>query len=504
MNLKPPPKVNTDLPSEVFRQAVAQADVAISITDPHANILYVNEAFSRVTGYSPAEAEGCNESILSNHTTPREVYQKMWTSLAEGHPWHGRLLNKRKDGSQYLAELVIAPVLNDEGGIAHFLGMHRDISELHSLACQVQNQKALIESVVDGAPVAMALLDEHGVVVLDNQAYKRLVADLGVKEPAHQLLESAVPDWRNQLLERDNVKGFAPREMRVDRPAGSARWLSCSALPIATQDERADGFYEETPRHYLLLVVNDVTAVRQGQEKARLAALRNMMAEEEHSAAMRESLSAALFRLEGPMNIMTSAVGMLRSREPAMASALESALSEGRSHLEDLRQLIPMDTREAMTPVNLNEVLRDVLDVCTPRLLTNGITVNWQPAPTLPAIVGRPMQLRSTFKALVDNAMDAMAQKGWRQRDLSLTTSLDKDMVKVCVDDRGPGIPPELRLKVFEPFFTTRGNQGQHLGTGLPRAQQAVSDHGGILELLDLPGGGCRAQVELPLEGTFE
>ncbi|MGB4674690.1 MAG: nitrogen fixation negative regulator NifL [Azovibrio sp.] len=509
MNLKPPPKACTDLPPEIFRQAVAQADVAISITDPRANILYVNEAFTRVTGYSPVEAEGKNESILSSRTTPREVYQEMWHSLSSGRPWTGRLLNSRKDGSQYLAELAIAPVLDEAGNIAHFLGMHRDVSELHSLANRVRNQKALIESVVDGAPVALALLDETGRVVLDNQEYKKLLTDLGggepAREPAHVLLEAALPAWREELLGQAGPARLPPRELRIDRPGGALpRWFSCSALPIAAQDERADGFYAEASRHYLLLVASDVSALRLGQEQARLAALRSLMAEEEHAAALRESLSAALYQLEGPLNVMSSAINMLCSREPAMSGALSSALSEGRRHLEELRQLIPHDTREAAAPVNINEVLRDVLDVCTPRLLANGIIVTWQPMPTLPGILGRPMQLRSLFKVLVDNAIDALSQRGWKQREMSLSSALVGEQIRVCIDDRGPGIPAELQLKVFEPFFTTRGKQGQHLGTGLPRAQQAVTDHGGFLDLLDAPGGGCRAQVDLPLQGGLE
>lgn len=502
MNLKPPPQVCTDLPPELFRQAVAQADVAISITDPQANILYVNEAFTRVTGYSSREAEGQNESILSNHSTPRDVYAGMWQSLASGQSWTGRLLNRRKDGSQYLAELAITPVLDEAGEIAHYLGMHRDISELHSLTSQVQNQKTLIESVVDGAPVALALLDETGRVILDNQAYKKLLPQLGVAEPAHLLLETAQPGWRETLLGQAGVSGFAPRELRIDRPGGASPcWFSCSALPIATQDEAADGFYQESPKHYLLLVASDVSALRQGQERARLAALRSLMAEEEHAAALRESLSAALYRLEGPLNVMSSAIAMLKSREPAMSGALESALSEGRDHLEELRQLIPHDTQEAAAPVNINEVLRDVLDVCTPRLLANGISVTWQPTPTLPGFLGRPMQLRALFKALVDNAIDALSQRGWQQREMSLSSALVDDQIRVCIDDKGPGIPAELQLKVFEPFFTTRA---KHLGTGLPRAQQAVSDHGGFLDLLDAPGGGCRALVDLPLRGGVE
>lgn len=488
-----------DLPPEIFRQAVAQADMAISITDPAATILYVNEAFTRVTGYSPAEAIGQNESILSNQTTPRTVYADMWRALARGQSWSGRLLNRRKDGGQYLAELNITPVLDAAGRIVHYLGMHRDISELHSLASQVRNQKALIESVVDAAPVALALLDESGRVVLDNQEYKKLFADLGVAEPAHLLLATALPDWRQQLLGQAAAT-LAPRELRIDRPGGAApRWFSCSAQAIATLDERADGFYETEPQHYLLFLASDVSALRQGQEKARLAALRSLMAEEEHAAALRESLSAALYRLEGPLNVMHSAVAMLKSREPATSAALEAALAEGRAHLEGLRRLMPHDGQEAPALVNINEALRDVLDVCTTRLLANGITVTWQPCPSLPGLMGRPIQLRALFKALVDNAIDALSERGWRQRELSLSSAVVGDQIRVCIDDKGPGIPPELQLKVFEPFFTTRR---QHLGTGLPRAQQAASEHGGFLELLEAPGGGCRALVELPLRGV--
>jgi nitrogen fixation negative regulator NifL len=300
-----------------------------------------------------------------------------------------------------------------------------------------------------------------------------------------------VPEWRTTLLGAVQPEKIHARELRIDRPGGAAlRWYSCSVLPVAT---------DAPAQHYLLLVVSDISALRQGQEKARLAALRALLLEEEHAEVLRESLSAVLYRLEGPLNVMSSAIGMLKTREPAMSGALASALADGHAHLEELRQLIPPGTREAVTPVNLNEVLRDVLDVCTARMLVNGITVNWQPTATLPAILGRPLQLHALFKALVDNAIDALSQRGWKLREVSLTTSPSDDYVEVAIDDRGPGVPAELRLKAFEPFFTTRNHQGQHLGTGLSRALQIASEHGGTLELTDAPGGGCRTLVELPI-----
>lgn len=179
---------SVSIPPGVFRHAVDQADAAISITDVHGTILHVNPAFTRVTGYGADEAIGHNESILSNKTTPPEIYKSLWQKISHGEAWSGRLVNRRKDGSRYLAELTISPVVDAAGTVLNYLGMHRDVTEMHRLECQVKNQKALIESVVDAAPIVVVLLDVDDRVVLDNHEYKKLQADLDMAEPAPMLM----------------------------------------------------------------------------------------------------------------------------------------------------------------------------------------------------------------------------------------------------------------------------------------------------------------------------
>jgi nitrogen fixation negative regulator NifL len=175
------------VPSHIFRLVVEQAALAISITDSHANIMYANAAFQRTTGYGIDEVTGHNESILSYRVTPKLVYETLWAQIQRQRPWNGLLVNKRKDGSRYLADVTITPVVDGEGLTTHFLGMHRDVTEVHRLERQVQNQKTLIESVVDAAQVAIVLLDEKERVLLDNQEYKKLIGELG-KEPAVKIL----------------------------------------------------------------------------------------------------------------------------------------------------------------------------------------------------------------------------------------------------------------------------------------------------------------------------
>lgn len=491
----------TSLPPEVYRQAVSQADLAISITDPAARILYANESFSRITGYGRDDIVGLNESVLSNHTTPRAVYADMWTALRARRPWSGKLLNKRKCGDVYLAELSITPVLDAAGEITHYLGMHRDVTELHRLERTVRNHKQLIESVIDAAPVAFALLDPSGRVVLDNQEYKKLVTDMRAKEPAHRLLDALAPEWYEALAGDIRRCEFSNREMRLDSPGGRARWLSVSTSAIEMHSECADSYFCAAGQPGLLLVIADITNLREEQERAKGAALKASLADEERTAAIREGLSAAVFRLEEPLNVMASAIAVLQRRDPASAEMLRHALDTSREHIETLRQVIPQSPQEMVISVNLNEVLRDVLEVCTPRLLKAGITVDWQPSPVLPPLTGRPLQLRMLFKALVENAIEAMNVKGWLRRELQITSQLVDDCIRVAVLDSGPGIPMEWRHKAFEPFFTAKTGVGKHIGTGLSRAQQVVADHGGIIDLDESPSGGCAAIVEFRVDG---
>jgi nitrogen fixation negative regulator NifL len=491
----------SEIPAAVFRQVVEQADLAVSITDTRANILYVNPAFTRATGYAPADVIGRNQSMLSHKITPSAVYQDLWQTISAGDSWTGRLVNRRADGSKYLAELLISPVLDAEGKVANYLGLHRDVTELHRLESEVRNQKALIESVVDVAPVVLALLDGEDSVVLANQEYRHLMADLGMAEPGTVILEAVRNDLGHGIgVPRAGEEAFAGVEVRIDRPAGrTPRWFSCSGIWVRRDEGDADSFFGHENSIYLLLVAMEITEQRAQQEKARMAALQAMLAESDRVNNLRETLTAAVFQLEGPINVLNSVVGMMgrRGHDPAVG-ALAEALRAGQNALDTLRSAIPTSTEELPTAVNLNEALRDVLVLATSRLLAAGIRVSWKPQAVLPAINGYPNRLRGMLKALVDNAAEAMNTRGWAERELTLSSRSYDGMVEIVIDDTGPGIPDDLRLKVFEPFFTTKKSSRSHLGTGLSSAQQVAQDHGGAIELDSREGGGCRVRVVLP------
>lgn len=483
----------------VFQQVVEQADLAISITDADARILYVNPAFSRVTGYTPEEVVGENSSLLSNKVTPVEVYDELWAIISRGLAWSGRLVNRRKDGEKYLADLTITPVVNDEGDITNYLGIHRDVTHLHRLECEVGDQKALIESVVDSAPVVVALLDSHEKVVLDNHEYKKLMSDLRMAEPATLILEAIRSEPGVEFaMPLEGRSAFRECEIRIES-RGDPRWFSCSGIWVQRKDGDADAFFHRRNDLYLLLMAKETTRQRAEQEKTRMALLQAMMAEENRIDGLHETLSAAVFQIEGPINVMASIMKTLERRgSDPTGAALKDVLAACKATVETLRSVIPEHHKESLTVVNINEVIRDVLDLTTLRMLSAGITVQWYPQGVMPPVNGYPKRLRTMFKALVDNAIDAVNIKGWNERELRVITRGSSGSVEVLVEDSGPGIPSELRYKVFEPFFSTRKAGGHHLGTGLSSAQQVASEHEGSIEINPAENGGCCVRVVLP------
>ena len=113
--------------------AVEQTGESMLISDRHGTIEYVNPAFTEITGYSFDEAFGKNTSLLSSGKQNSEFYKKMWNRILSGKVWQGEVIDKRKDGSLYHAQLSISPIKDETNQVSHFVSVQRDITELREL-----------------------------------------------------------------------------------------------------------------------------------------------------------------------------------------------------------------------------------------------------------------------------------------------------------------------------------------------------------------------------------
>jgi len=126
--------------------AIEQSAEAVVITDTQGGIEYVNPAFTRITGYSREEVLGQNPRVLKSGKQDPEFYQQLWETILKGQPWHGELINRRKDGSFYTEQMSIAPVMDTNGEATHFIATKQDVTEHKVLEAQL-HQAAKIEAV---------------------------------------------------------------------------------------------------------------------------------------------------------------------------------------------------------------------------------------------------------------------------------------------------------------------------------------------------------------------
>ena len=190
------------------------------------------------------------------------------------------------------------------------------------------------------------------------------------------------------------------------------------------------------------------------------------------------------------------------SKDAFVLSALEEALEAGRLALENLTDSLPAPSLEAKQPVNINQLLREALAISTEQLLAQGVTVEWQPSMHLPSVIGRGRRLRSMFKQVIENAIDAMSQRSVKKRELSVATRAEKDIVICEISDTGPGIPAELLVKVFQPFFSTKTSGHGCRGMGLPMVQEIASDHSGTVYIDPDYHQGCRVVIHIPVSSA--
>ena len=130
----------------LLQAAIQQSTESVMITTanlekPGPEIVFVNPAFTRLTGYSAADAVGKTPRILQGKKTERAVLDRVRKDLVGGEGFEGEAINYRKDGSEFVISWNISPIRDADGTITHFIGFQRDATESHRVAVALQAAK---------------------------------------------------------------------------------------------------------------------------------------------------------------------------------------------------------------------------------------------------------------------------------------------------------------------------------------------------------------------------
>jgi C4-dicarboxylate-specific signal transduction histidine kinase len=146
--------------------------------------------------------------------------------------------------------------------------------------------------------------------------------------------------------------------------------------------------------------------------------------------------------------------------------------------------------------LDFNKVVQEAAQLVSYSLVRDGIQVNLELSP-VPPIWGRRGDLEEIVVQLVRNAGEAIAESG-KGGKVTIRTGVRGNWARLEVEDDGPGVPAELRDRIFDPFVTTKAARGG-TGLGLAIVQNLITAHTGRIWLEDSPSGGAKFVVELPL-----
>ena len=109
----------------------------LQITDLNGKMIYVNKAFEKASGYSKEELLGKNPRIFGSGKNSSKFWDKMWYTISSGKEWVGEVENQRKNGEPFFTQLLVSPILDKDGKVAGYFGIHRDLTEKRTLERQL-------------------------------------------------------------------------------------------------------------------------------------------------------------------------------------------------------------------------------------------------------------------------------------------------------------------------------------------------------------------------------
>jgi PAS domain S-box-containing protein len=480
--------------------ALEAAANAIVITDQLGNILQVNAAFTALTGYAAREVIGQNPRILKSGQQKETFYRNLWQTISSGRVWSGELTNRRKDGSLYAEEMTITPLRDADGVIAHYIAIKQDISERKRAEDELRWKTAFLEAQVNSSIDGILVVDQDRKTLLQNQRFTDLF-----KMP--QRMADEVSDENRLRWVTDMVKNPEPFVQKVLHLYAHPNEISRDEIELkdgTTLDRYSSPAIGKDGKYYgRIWTFHDITERK--TLEARLFQSQKMETVGKLAGGVAHEFNSILTTIIGQGELL---LGDLPAGSPLAKNAAEINKAAGRAATLT-RQLLAYGRKQFLQPeiLNLNRVIEGMEDMFRHLM---GVDVETQiiPAPGLRAVKADAGQIEQVIMNMLMNAREAMPNGGkliletanvsFDQKSVGRYLELKPgDYVMLAITDTGTGMSEEVKARVFEPFFTTRG-VGHGTGLGLSTCDGIIKQSGGQISVYSEPARGTTFKIYLP------
>ena len=494
--------------------AVDQSPSGIMITDLDGKIEYVNQAFLHCSGYEKMEVLGRNPRFLNAGNTPDSTYDELWKSISSGHPWMGELINRRKDGGEYIEANTVVPIKQADGSVSNYLAIKEDVTEKikvevellrhrDHLAELVEEQTVSIKAIVDTAADGIITIDQRGKILSFNTAAEEIFG-YSAKEITGQSVNILMPEphrsqhdnYMRRYLESGEGKIINGRAVVTGvRRDGSTFPLSLAISAMEIGGEKR-----------FTVIGRDISA----EKEAERALIASREAAEAASRAKGDFLANMSHEIRTPMNavIGLSHLCLQTDLDPKQREYLEKVHHSARSLLRILNDILDFSKIEAgrleveEVPFGLDEVLGQLKTLVDTRLADKKLEFKLHRAAEVPPrLLGDPLRLGQVLINLVGNAVK-FTEEGEIGVEVEVEEAhRDGVSLRFTVRDTGIGMSSEQCARIFQSFSqadTSITRKYGGTGLGLAISRQLVGLMGGNIRVESAPGRGSSFIFTLP------
>jgi PAS domain S-box-containing protein len=466
---------------------VTEAD---PIDEPGPKIVFVNDAFERLTGYAAAETLGKSPRFLQGEKTDPIILSEIRSALAQQQPVKRQVINYKKDGTAYWMDIDIVPIFDAAGKCTHFAAIERDVTES-------KKSESRFRRLVDSNAQGVIFWNTKGEITGANDSFLKLARF------TREDLEAGRINWM----------AMTPPEY-ADLDQRALQELAATGICATFEKEwiRKDGsrvpillgaaMFEDNPNEGVCFVL-DLTErkkieaqFRQSQKMENIGTLAGGVAHDFNNILAVIQMQTDLFKADGEFS-------------PAQAEFVEGIGAAAQRAAALTRQLLLFSRKQTMQPCDLdfNQSINNVTNMLR-RILGEDIQLQFKFSLQPIFINADAGMMDQVLMNLAVNSRDAMPKGGQliietAAVDFDETVSAQSAQARpgafVClsVSDNGCGIPPENLSRIFEPFFTTK-EVGKGTGLGLATLFGIVQQHRGWVNVYSEPGQGTTFRIYLP------
>ncbi|MEE4264132.1 MAG: PAS domain S-box protein [Desulfobacteraceae bacterium] len=480
---------------EEFRNLFEHVASGVFISSKKGKFLNANQALLDMLGYDSKE-EFLNIDLpqdLYVRSEDRRTFQEMMER-------DGRVIDyevefKRKDGSTIPILLTGHARYDQHGDIIGYEGLNVDLTQRKLMEKELREAYDFMNKIVQSSPNAITATDMKGNILIWNQ---------GAEETLGYRASDVIGKMNIRKIYPEGEARKVMQMLRNDKSGEIGRLNSYPMVYVRRDGEVVEGnlsaaIIYDADGNEIASVGSFVDLRDRLQMERALRDTQEQLLQSEKLAAMGRLTSQIAHELNNPLYGIMNTLELLKTEIPAdnkRRKILEMALSETVRLSDLLRKMLSFSKpdQEERHPVDINSVLDEILLLHEKQLRENDIRLVATFAEGLGLVNASKNQLRQVFLNMVANARDAMPDGG----TLSVVTGGGPDTVYVEVSDTGTGIRTEHLDKIFESFFTTKG-EVKGVGLGLSVCYGFIKDHGGDIEVKSQVGEGTTFTISLPM-----